>query len=132
MIGAMRDAAVKTGTGKFGQTITIGPHSLVADEAVAAGGNDAGPEPHEILLAALGACTSMTVKLYADRKGWPLERCEVAVSIARETGKATFHRSISLVGPLDDDQRKRLLDIASKCPVHKTLTGTIAIDTALI
>jgi putative redox protein len=127
----MREALVRTANGNFGQSITIGPHTLSADVTAGEGGDDAGPEPHELLLAALGACTSMTVKLYASRKGWPLERCEVTVSIEREAGKATFRRKIALIGSLDDEQRARLLDIAGKCPVHKTLTGTIAIESAL-
>jgi putative redox protein len=127
----MREAVTKTASGAFGQTIAIGPHSLASDVMPAEGGDDSGAEPHELLLAALGACTSMTVKMYANRKGWPLEACQVRVTIEREAGKATFQRKITLLGPLDDDQRKRLLDIAAKCPVHKTLTGTIAIDSAL-
>ena len=128
----MREAVIKTASGNFGQTIAIGPHTLTADVTPAEKGDDSGPEPHELLLAALGACTSMTVRLYATRKGWPLEGCEVHVTIDREAGKATFHRKITLVGALDDEQRARLLDIAGKCPVHKTLTGTLAIETALI
>ena len=128
----MREAVVRTAAGKFGQTISIGPHTLPADEPVADGGADTGPEPHEFLAAGLGACSSMTMKLYADRKGWPLERCEVTVTIEREAGKATFRRKIALFGALDDEQRARLLEIAGKCPVHKALSGTIAIESTLV
>ena len=105
----MREAVTRTASGAFGQTIAIGPHTLASDVTPAEGGDDSGAEPHELLLAALGACTSMTMKMYAARKGWPLEGCEVRVTIEREGGKATFRRKITLVGPLEDDQRKRIL-----------------------
>jgi putative redox protein len=128
----MRAAIVTTAEGKFRQTVRVGPHTLTADESVDREGTDAGPEPHELLLAGLGACTSMTVKLYADRKAWPLERVEVTVEGEPKDGAFVFHRRVRLVGPsLSDEQRARLLDIANKCPVHKTLSGTIRIETEL-
>jgi putative redox protein len=128
----MRAAIVRTAEGTFRQTVTIGPHTLTADEPIDKEGSDQGPEPHEFLLAGLGACTSMTLKLYADRKGWPLERCEVEVSLTQEGGVSRFERKITLHGALDEDQRKRLLDIANKCPVHKTLTGKIEIASSVV
>ncbi|HEY8090730.1 MAG TPA: OsmC family protein [Polyangiaceae bacterium] len=127
----MRSATIETGTGKLQQRVTIGPHVLAADEPVADGGTDAGPAPHEWLLAGLGACTSMTVKMYADRKQWPLERVEVVVEGRREVDAFVFHRHVTLHGPLTEEQRARLLEIANKCPVHKTLTGPIRIETEL-
>jgi putative redox protein len=129
----MREARVTTAAGKFGQKVTVGAHELLADEAVSAGGDDTGPDPHEFLLVALGACTSMTVKVYADRKGWALRAVDVRVTAERDESKAfVFHRRIALDGDLDDEQRARLLEIAGKCPVHRTLTGAIRIESALV
>jgi putative redox protein len=127
----MRDAWVRTGSGKVAQTIEIGPHHLVADEPEPVG-DDTGPAPHDLLLAALGTCTSMTVKMYADRKGWPLERVEVKLHQRKQDDVHVMRRTIHLVGPLDEAQRARLLEIANKCPVHKTLTGKIAIESELV
>jgi putative redox protein len=127
----MREATVVTAAGKFGQSIQLGPHTLAADEVKGDGGDDTGPSPHDFLLAALGSCTSMTVKLYADRKGWPLRRVEVALSQGKEGDAHVIHRHIRLDGELSDEQRARLLEIAGKCPVHKTLTGTIRVESDL-
>lgn len=123
----LHDAVVHTAEGKFTQSITIGKHALVGDEPDDVGGSDLGPSPHEYLLAALGTCTSMTMKMYAERKGWPLERCEVTVSMSNDDGTTVFSRKIVLHGALTDEQRTRILEIARKCPVHKTLTHPIAI-----
>jgi len=128
----MRDATVRTGSGKLQQSIDVGPHHLVADEPVDVGGGDGGPAPHDFLLAALGSCTSMTVKMYADRKGWALRAVEVRLSQAKEDGAHVIRRHVRLEGDLDAEQRARLLEIANKCPVHKTLTGPISIATDLI
>ena len=129
----MRPALVTTDTGKFRQTVRIGAHALVADEPVESGGADAGPAPHEWILAGLGACTSMTVKMYAERKGWPLSGAEVIVEGKHEDGAFVMRRRVTLVGPeLTDEQRARLLEIANKCPVHKSLTGRILIETGLM
>lgn len=127
----MREASVRTADGKFKQEVTIGNHRLTSDEPIEAGGEDAGPAPHDFLLAALGSCTSMTVKMYADRKGWPLERVEVRLTQEKQEGAHVIHRSIHFEGPLDDAQRARLLEIANKCPVHRTLTGEIRIESQL-
>jgi putative redox protein len=128
----MRPAIVTTATGKFGQTVRIGPHALVADEPTADGGDDRGPAPHEWLLAGLASCTSMTVKMYADRKGWPLEKVEVTVEGAQRDEAFLFQRRVKVEGPLSDEQRARLVEIAERCPVHKTLTGAIRIETDLL
>jgi putative redox protein len=128
----MRPGRVTTRAGKFQQNVEIGPHKLISDEPVADGGEDLGPSPHEFLLAALGACTSMTVKLYADRKGWPLEHVEVDLEQARVEGVHEIRRAIRLFGPLSEEQRTRLLEIAEKCPVHRTLTGPLRLVARLV
>lgn len=127
--------------GTFQQDILAATHRLVADEPVTAGGLDSGPGPYDLLLAALGACTSMTIRLYADRKGLPLTRVEVKLRHSRiyaadcaecETKDGVLdriERAITLEGDLDASQRAKLMDIADKCPVHRTLTSEIDIRT---
>jgi putative redox protein len=127
----MREVQVRTAFGKFGQKIQIGPHVLVADELKDDFGDDTGPGPHELLLAALGSCTSMTVKLYADRKEWPLEAVHVILSGRHEDSGFLIDRRLQLAGALSDEQKARLLEIADRCPVAKTLKGTIQIATVL-
>jgi putative redox protein len=124
----------------YTQQITAGHHQLVADEPRPTG-DDAGPTPYDLLLAALGACTSMTVRMYADRKGWPLEQVRVTLRHSRihaedcadcETTKGwvdRIDRDIELTGDLDDTQRQRLMQIAEHCPVHRTMTSEINITT---
>ena len=122
----MRDVDVRTKQGKFQQTVAIGPHTFVADEPSESGGDDAGPAPHEILLAALGTCTSMTLKMYAERKGMKLERVHVHLAMDKHEGDRTvLKRTVRLEGNLSAEERARLLEIAAKCPVHKTLSGKI-------
>lgn len=125
----MREVHVASDTSKLGQDITIGEFRLRADEPIDKGGADTGPEPHELLLSALGACTSMTLRLYAERKGWPLQRVVVTLRGAPADGKYVIARQILLEGELDAEQRQRLLEIAGKCPVHRTLTGEVSIET---
>jgi uncharacterized OsmC-like protein/fermentation-respiration switch protein FrsA (DUF1100 family) len=131
----------ETRNSKFQQSVSIGPHQMLADEPVAAGGEDSGPGPYDFLLAGLGACTSMTLRLYADRKSLPLQRTTVtlkhskihAVDCAECETKAGMLDQIDLMiameGDLDAEQRKRLLEIADKCPVHRTLTSEVHIVT---
>jgi uncharacterized OsmC-like protein/pimeloyl-ACP methyl ester carboxylesterase len=131
----------ETRNSKFQQTVMIGPHQMLADEPVAAGGEDSGPGPYDILLAALGACKSMTMRLYADRKALPLERATVTLNHSKihaedcaecETKEGLLDQidvAIGLEGALDAEQRKRILEIADKCPVHRTLTSEIRIVT---
>jgi putative redox protein len=133
-----------TGSGAFQQVMLDGRHVLHADEPVSAGGDDIGPGPYELLLMALGSCTSMTVHLYAARKKWPVEQVVVSLSQKRvhvedcancEDSGAMVHRiekRIELIGPLDEAQRLRLLEIADHCPVHRTLTSRIEIRSALV
>ncbi|MPZ40220.1 MAG: alpha/beta fold hydrolase [Rhizobiales bacterium] len=131
----------ETGAGKFQQTIAIGPHRLTADEPIAAGGLDTGPSPYDFLLAGLGACTSMTLRIYAEHKKLPLERVSVTLSHSKihaldceecetKEGKLDrIERVLTLTGDLSDEQRARLLEIADKCPVHRTLTSEVNIRT---
>jgi uncharacterized OsmC-like protein/alpha-beta hydrolase superfamily lysophospholipase len=129
----------ETRAGKFQQTVSIGPHQMLADEPVAAGGEDTGPGPYDFVLAGLGACTSMTMRLYADRKSLPLERVTVTLKHSKiyaedcaecETKAGMLdqiERVIAMEGALDAEQRRKLMEIADKCPVHRTLTSEVHI-----
>lgn len=130
MISLMREVKVGWEPGKpFAQIIEIGGHRLRADEVTEKGGDNAGPAPHELLLAALGSCTAMTLKVYAERKGWPLRDVHVVLKGETGAGGFTIARQLTLTGELDAEQRQRLIEIADKCPVHKTLVGEITINT---
>jgi uncharacterized OsmC-like protein len=116
-------------------------HKLAADEPVSFGGTDTGPTPYEFLLMALGGCTVMTLRIYADRKGWPLEQATVSVRQARPhepdcerceveaVGVERIERKIALVGPLSEDQRSRLMKVADRCPVQQTFDRGIKVET---
>ncbi len=117
------------GEGPLQQVIEIGAHRLLSDVPEASGGADSGPGPHDLLAAALGACTALTVLMYARRKDMPLHDIEVTVDHEQAAGVYQFHRRIHYIGELSDEQKQRLTDIANKCPVHKTLLGEIAIHT---
>jgi putative redox protein len=133
----------ENGVGRFGQDVTAGPHLFHADEPPSVGGQGSGPTPYQLLSAALGACTTMTLRLYADQKKWPLERTTVTVRHTRihaedcaqcETREGRidrFEREIVLEGALDIDQRRRMAEIADKCPVHRTLRSEVQILTIL-
>ena len=129
------------GTGRFTQTVAAGHHQFLMDEPAAVGGDDEGPAPYEMLNAALGACTAMTLRMYAERKKWPLDSVRVALVHDKvhasdcadcETGNGRLDRIVRVVeltGALSDDQRTRLMAIADRCPVHQTLRGEVEILT---
>lgn len=127
---------VESGNGPYGQFITSGRHVFGADEPLELGGRDTGPDPYELLLAALGSCTAMTLRMYAGRKGWNLAKVTVRL---RHVQRATatqglldrFERIIELEGDLDADVRQKLLEIADRCPVSQTLKRSSDIDTRL-
>jgi putative redox protein len=121
-----------SGPGSLVAKITVAGVSIDGDEPVAAGGTGTGPDPYDLLCAALAECTALTVRLYADRKGWPLAALEVQVAhqARREaTPRDLFRRRLRLTGALDQSQRDRLLEIAQRCPVHRTLTNGSRIET---
>jgi uncharacterized OsmC-like protein/fermentation-respiration switch protein FrsA (DUF1100 family) len=141
----LRDAervVTRTQSGTFYTEVGVRRHSLVADEPVAVGGGDAGPTPYDYMLVALGTCTSMTLQMYAGRKGWPLEEALIRLRHRRlhaedcercEHGDERLDvigREIELVGPLDDGQRQRLMEIADRCPVHRTLDAGVRIESS--
>jgi len=139
-----RSVVVRGSAAGFAQEIHAGRHRMVADEPASAGGTDTGLSPYDLLLASLGACTSMTVAMYARRKAWPLD--EVTVHLRHSKNHAAdcadcetregmldrIERDIHFVGKLTDEQRSKLLEIANKCPVHRTLTSEIDIETRLV
>ncbi len=134
----------ESGKNKFAQEIITGNHILIADEPIASGGNDTGPSPYDFLLIALGTCTSMTLRMYADLKKIPLEKITVKLKHEKihESDCANcentnskidlIDRQIDLQGNLTQEQRIKLLNIANKCPVHLTLTSKIIINSKLI
>jgi len=140
----MRSVVVRGGAAGFAQEVVVGSHRMAADEPVSVGGTDTGPSPYDFLVAALGACTSITVGMYARRKGWPLQ--EVAVNLrhskihasdcaecgTREGILDRIELDLHLSGSLTNEQRSKLLEIANKCPVHRTLTSEIVITTRAV
>lgn len=140
----MAEVIVRGDARGFAQEVIAGSHRIASDEPVAAGGTDTGPSPYDLLLAALGSCTSMTVAMYARRKAWPLREVTVRLRHSRihvedcadcETKEGMLdriERDIELTGTLTEDQRGKLLEISNRCPVHRTLTSEIDIKTRLI
>jgi uncharacterized OsmC-like protein len=134
---------VTTGEG-LRTEVEAGGHTVVADEPENLGGTDTGPTPYDYLLAALGGCTAMTLRMYADRKGWPLESVTVRLSQdrihAKDCGECETEegridrigREIELGGPLDEKQRRRLMEVADMCPVHRTLKREVLVENSLL
>lgn len=134
---------VSIGKDHYHTDITAGGHTLVSDEPESVGGTDDGPDPYALLLSAIGACKAITVRMYADRKGWPLDRLELDLSHQRQHAKdcedcehedgiiSVIECTLTAQGDLTDEQRARLAEIADKCPVHKTITGANHIRTKL-
>ncbi|HZJ55976.1 MAG TPA: OsmC family protein [Myxococcaceae bacterium] len=128
----------------FRTEVEVGGHRLVVDEPIAVGGVDAGPTPYEMLLAGLGACTAMTLRLYADRRKWPLERARISLQhrkvhaqdcvdcVTKPAKMDVVDRVITLEGALTEEQRAKLLEIAERCPVQQTLGGKIQVNTKLV
>lgn len=129
------------GASGFRTDLRAGPHALIADEPIALGGTGLGPTPYELLLGALSSCMAMTLRMYADRKGWPLESVRVHLRTERahakdcadcernEVGMPYIARRIELAGPLDEEQRRRLHQIADRCPVKQTLERGVRVET---
>ena len=136
---ADRWVAARVGPDGFRTELETGTHALVADQPRSLGGTDRGPTPYELLLGALGSCMAMTMRLYADRKGWPLEGVEVRLRTARShladceacetspVGITRIERVVELAGRLSDEQRRRVLEIADRCPVKQTLERGIRV-----
>jgi putative redox protein len=139
-----RKVTVIGGPSGLRQAISVGPHHLLADEPKTSGGSDAGPDPYELLLSALGSCTNMTLRMYADRRKWALKEVRVALAHSKNYANDCVNceqpaakldridRRITLIGELSAEQRQRLLEIANLCPVHKSLTSKIDIQTELV
>jgi uncharacterized OsmC-like protein len=142
-VSAEARVVVTTGEG-LRTEVSAGGHTLVADEPESLGGTDEGPNPYDYLLAALGGCTAMTLRMYADRKGWPLESVTVRLSQDRihakdceecetEEGRIDrIRREIELGGPLEEKQRRRLVEVADMCPVHRTLKAEVLVENSLV
>jgi putative redox protein len=135
--------AASIGPSGYRVSIEAGAHTLVADEPIEAGGTDEGPTPYDLVLAALGACTAMTLRMYADRKGWPLEGVVMRLNHGRSHAADEqqceqrpvrldqIDGTLELSGPLTDEQRVRLAEIAERCPVHRTLDAGVRMTTRL-
>jgi putative redox protein len=123
--------SVLLGPSDFPTLITARQHEIRADEPIDSGGSDTGAEPFELLLASVGACTAITLRMYARRKGWPLDAVQVEAGFDQAQGHRLIRMSLSVTGELSSEQRGRLLQIANACPVHKALTTGVMVETQL-
>ncbi|NJR31956.1 MAG: OsmC family protein [Chamaesiphon sp. CSU_1_12] len=128
----MTSVRVSSNTSPLGQNITIRQFQFLADEPLDLGGSDTGPTPFELVLAGLGTCKAITVKMYAARKGWPVEQVNVDCTLKQVDNVQTIQAQLQLIGGLTIEQRQRLLEIADRCPVHKLLTAETPIQTVLL
>ena len=131
----MKPVSVHLGTQDFITTVTDGFHQWIIDEPVDKGGTDKGPDPFSMLLSSLGSCTAITLKMYANRKGWAVQDIDIRVDLRSEEAgnqkNATFISAITVTGQLDDTQLQRLLQIAKACPVSKLLEGKLRMETTI-
>ncbi|NIJ37938.1 putative redox protein [Sphingopyxis panaciterrae] len=125
----MAQGTARIGNDHYRTEISVGGHAITADEPAALGGRGAGPAPYDLLLASLGACTAITLRMYADRKGWPMESVEVALRLHGKDERR-IDRVLTIAG-LDDEQMARMADIAERTPVTLTLKNGLPIDTRL-
>ena len=125
----MSSVNVSSNGSRFGQDIAIRQFQITADEPASLGGDDRGPTPTELVLAGLGSCKTITIQMYADRKGWPLNRVSVAVESQTVDRQTVIFAHLTLEGDLTDEQRDRLREIGDRCPVHRLLAGTVDIQT---
>jgi len=130
----MKTTLATIGKQKYKTEIQAGNHVFIADEPIQVGGQNLGFTPTELLESSLAACTAMTIRMYADRKGWDLDKVEIHVGFKRNisTNEVKFNKEIQLFGNLDNDQRERLLEMGSKCPIEKMITGNILVESKLI
>lgn len=129
MTSSLSVQAIETDGSRYANRVTMGSHSLISDEPERLGGENLGPNPFELLGAALAVCTSMTIRMYAERKGWDVQNLEVTVDHSRERGHETFTRTISFNGAHTEEERERLIDVSHRCPVHKVMEGSATIIT---
>lgn len=127
----MNTATVRIGTEPFVTSVKSGSHEIVVDEPGELGGADSGPDPYGLLLGALGSCKAITASMYAKRKGWPLEAIELDLRHDRADDHETIDVTIRLFGDLDEKQRDRIVEIAGKCPVEKTIKGELRVRATL-
>jgi putative redox protein len=127
----MASVQVSSSASRFGQDIAIRQFQLTADEPPSVGGNDGGPTPTELLLAGLGSCKAITIKMYAERKGWPVDRVDVQVESQTVDRQTVIVAHLTLKGNLTDEQRDRLREIGDRCPVHRLLSAGTPIQTVL-
>ncbi len=127
----MSTLKVISSASRYGQRVTIRQFELAVDEPPTLGGDDGGPTPSELVVAGLGSCKAITLKMYAERKGWPLEDVQVDLSYRMQDKHFVITAELTLIGSLDEAQRQRLLAISDRCPVHRLLTASASIETRL-
>ena len=128
----MEHATARIGTAHYAVSIDVNGHKITADEPQSNGGANAGPSPYDLLLAGLGACTSITLRMYADRKSWDLKSLQVDLAYSRKGDEERIHRRLHLAGNLTDEQRARFADIAERTPVTLTMKRGVSITTELV
>lgn len=130
----MKTTTAKIGRQKYKTEIQAGNHIVMADEPIEVGGQNLGFTPTELLESSLAACTAMTIRMYADRKGWDLDGADIKIGFKRNiaTHQITFTKEIQLYGKLDNEQLEKLLAIGSKCPIEKMITGNVVVESKLI